>query len=88
MTPEEKIFLKHVKEKCKEHNVKLVLKNTKKIKIWDKTYVGGYFNGISTTKGELACAAKNSEYLNLLIHEFLAAHANSPLVVDIPLKVN
>ena len=70
MTHNEKTFIKHVKNKCKEHNVKLILKNTKKIKIWEKTYVGGYFNDISTTKGELVCAAKHSEYLNLLVHEF------------------
>ena len=70
MTHNEKTFIKHVKNKCKEHNVKLILKNTKKIKIWDKTYVGGYFNDISTTKGELVCATNNTEYLNLLVHEF------------------
>jgi hypothetical protein len=69
MTLNEKIFLKHIRKKCKEYNVKLVLKNTKKIKLSDNIYVGGYFWD-EPDKYELACALKNPEYLNLLVHEY------------------
>ena len=69
MTSKEKIFLKHVKEKCKEHNVKLVLKNTIKIKLSDNIYVGGYF-WEGNKENELACAMNSPEYMDLFVHEY------------------
>lgn len=69
MTQHEKIFLSYIRKKCKEHNVKLILKNAKKIKLSNKIYVGGYFSD-EPNECELACALKNQEYLNLLVHEY------------------
>lgn len=66
----EKEFIKHVRRVCKEYNVKFLLKNTKKIKISDNIFCGGYFEDFSKKKGVLACAAKNKDYLLLLVHEF------------------
>jgi len=66
----EKEFIKIVKAKCKEFNVKLVLKNAKKVKISEDIFCGGYFEGISKTEGKLVCATNSPLYLNLLVHEF------------------
>ena len=69
-TSSQNIFLQTVKYKCEEHNVKLILKKSSKIKIYNKTYIGGYFSDISKKEGELACAIKSPEYKSLLVHEF------------------
>lgn len=69
-TSSQNIFLQTVKDKCEEHNVKLILKKSSKIKIYNKTYIGGYFSDISKKEGELACAIKSPEYKSLLVHEF------------------
>jgi hypothetical protein len=62
------IFLQTVKDKCEEHNVKFILRNTNRINI-NNTYVGGYFSEATKTT-ELVCATKSSEYESLLVHEF------------------
>lgn len=59
-----------VKKKCKENNVELKLIKRKKIELEPQIFAGGYFQDLSRTHGILACATKNPEYLNLLVHEF------------------
>jgi len=66
MTPE-KTFIKIVKAKCKEFNIKLILKNTEGIKLDNGDEVGGYFDHIAM---KLVCPMKNKYYLYLLVHEF------------------
>jgi len=70
MTDEEKSFIKLVKTKCEEHNVELILKRTKKIKISEDIKVGGYFEEITKKKGRLVCAMNHPQYLSILVHEF------------------
>lgn len=68
-TKVEKQFLKMIKKKCREHKVKLILSNTKKITLGENIHVSGYFSD-EHKKYELACALKNPEYLGILVHEF------------------
>ena len=68
--PKVKSFIQVVKDKCIEHNIELQLVNRKKIKIFPKIYVGGYFEDTSRKSGVLACALDSKEYLNILVHEF------------------
>ena len=68
-TSAEKKFIKIVREKCKENNVKLLLKNTVKLKLGKNSYCGGYFEDLGE-KAVLSCAMKNPLALSILVHEF------------------
>lgn len=63
-------FINIVKSKCKEHNVDLQLRNSKKVKYNEFLYTSGFFEDVSDTKGVLACGIKHPQFLEILTHEF------------------
>ena len=59
-------FIKHVKQECKKHNVKCVLKNTKTVKLTDDNdRCSGYFDEES-----LVVAMNRPDALQILVHEY------------------
>jgi len=64
MTPEDK-FIKHVKEECKKHGVRLRLAKTKRVR--SGGYVSGYFDD---EEPSLVVAMGNPNWVEILLHEF------------------
>jgi hypothetical protein len=59
-------FIKHVKQECKKHNIKCVLKNTKTVKLTDDNdRCSGYFDEES-----LVVAMNRPDALQILVHEY------------------
>jgi hypothetical protein len=59
-------FIKYVKQECKTHNIKCILKNTKTVKLTnDNNRCSGYFDEES-----LAVAMNHPDALQILVHEY------------------
>ena len=59
-------FIKHVKQECKKHNIKCVLKNTKTVKLTDDNdRCSGYFD-----EEHLVVAMNRPDALQILVHEY------------------
>ena len=59
-------FIKHVKQECKKHNIKCVLKNTKTVKLTDDNdRCSGYFD-----EENLVVAMNRPDALQILVHEY------------------
>lgn len=58
-------FIDHVKQECKKHNIKCVLKNTKSVKYTDSSRCSGYFDEKS-----LVVAMNRPDALQILVHEY------------------
>ena len=65
MNMNEKEFIKFVKQECKKHNIKCVLKNTKTVKLTEDDRCSGYFDGES-----LVVAMNRSDAIQILVHEY------------------
>lgn len=60
-------FVKHVREQCKLHGVKLTLKKSQYLILSDNARCSGYFDDEAK---ELVVAGNHPEYLSILVHEF------------------
>jgi hypothetical protein len=60
-------FTQFVREECKKHNVKLLLKKRKYLILTGNVRVSGYFDDENR---ELAVAVNHPEWLSTLVHEF------------------
>jgi len=59
-------FIKYVKQECKTHNIKCVLKNTKTVKLTDDNdRCSGYFD-----EEHLVVAMNRPDALQILVHEY------------------
>lgn len=58
-------FIKYVKQECKKHNIKCVLKNTKTVKLDGSSRCSGYFDEES-----LVVAMKRPDAIQILVHEY------------------
>ena len=67
LTSNDKQFIKYVKETCKQEGIKVVLRNSKSVKVDTNVRVSGYFD---SEHKELVVARKHKEFLALLVHEF------------------
>lgn len=61
----EKELIKYVKQECKKHNIKCVLKNTKNVRPDGDSRCSGYFDGES-----LVVAMKRPDAIQILVHEY------------------
>lgn len=67
-------FIEYVQAKCKEHNIKVELRDVNKLKISGNIYSGGYFmDNEYDGRAKLIVAKKRKDWLNLLLHEFCHA---------------
>lgn len=62
---DDKEFIKHVKQECKKHNVKCILKNTKTVKLDGSSRCSGYFDEES-----LVVAMNRPDAMQILVHEY------------------
>jgi hypothetical protein len=60
-----KQFIKFVKQECKKHNIKCVLKNTKNVKLDDGSQCAGYFD-----EKNLVVAMNHPGAIQILVHEY------------------
>lgn len=60
-----KEFIKFVKQECKKHNIKCVLKNTKTVKLDESARCSGYFDEES-----LVVAMNRPDAIQILVHEY------------------
>lgn len=67
MSEQDKEFIQYVKEECRRNGIKFLLKPVKYFMISRKFRCGGYFD---CSTGVLACAENNSDYFEVLVHEF------------------
>lgn len=62
---DDKEFIKHVKQECKKHNVKCILKNTKTVQLDGSSRCSGYFDEES-----LVVAMNRPDAMQILVHEY------------------
>ena len=60
-----KEFIKYVKQECKKHNIKCVLKNIKSLKLNNNIKCSGYFD-----EENLVVAMKHPDAIQILVHEY------------------
>ena len=58
-------FIKHVRQECKKHNIKCVLKNTKTVQLDGSSRCSGYFDEES-----LVVAMNRPDAIQILVHEY------------------
>lgn len=61
----EKEFIKFVKQECKKHNIKCILKNTKTVKLDETSRCSGYFD-----EENLVVAMNRPDAIQILVHEY------------------
>lgn len=61
----DKEFIKYVKQECKKHNIKCILKNTQSVKLSDSSRCSGYFDGV-----QLVVAMNRPDAMLILVHEY------------------
>lgn len=61
----EKEFISFVKQECKKHNIKCVLKNTQSVRLDKNSQCSGYFDGEN-----LVVAMNRPDAIQILVHEY------------------